>query len=140
VKRAPLSTVAAARINGLVNSMLNQAENDLHISEAMNRASELPSVEYGLALLKAMDEGQPVPDLQKWPDRQELIIAIDAKRAKSDVPFYVMASHERHVNRIRARENAPQTGTGARGYVLPGATPRPAAAPKQLNAPEEIDS
>lgn len=128
-----LSPATVARVNALVQGLVRQAESDFDISEATKRAATLRSVERGLEMVEVIDAGGSVPG---WT-REELIVAIDAKLPKNSAPFYLHAAHERHVHRIRARENSGNDRPGATMVVLPAPSVRVPS--RELPPPDEDD-
>lgn len=117
----PLSQVQTARLNTLVNRMLEQAERDKDLMEASVQSTRLATQEEGLALLKLSDREL---DMKGW-SRAALIVAIHAVAPRGQVPAYLQWAHERESLRIRARENGGSTDTPkAKGYVLPAPSQR----------------
>lgn len=123
----------AVRLNYLVQKFADQAEGDAELSEATKRAADLDSVEEGLDLLKKSPEELAA---KGWT-KKDLRVAVDAKVPKNQAPFYLHAAHERHTNRVRARENTnPQGGKDAASViVIPVAPQLPAVEPDEDDEP-----
>ena len=91
------------------------ANSDATILEVGKRAAEFLDPEEGAKLLKLTD-----PELAAagW-SRRELKVAIHACKPKSEVPFYMAAAQERHVNRMKTLPTEGGDGEKARGFILP---------------------
>lgn len=115
-----LTPADAARTNVIVYKLLDQAESDLNIAEATKRACELTSLEEGYALL-----GLPPAELEaKGWTKETLRVAIDGLTPWGQAPAYLRMAHERHVHRVRARENGDNSAPAAKRYVIPAPTQR----------------
>jgi hypothetical protein len=131
----PLTQVQTARLNTLVNRLIQQAENDADMADASMRGRQLASQEEGFALLKLTDRELE----EKGWTREDLIIATHSVAPRGQVPVYLHAAHERHGLRIRARENAGAQDTPkAKGYVLPAPAGRQEGGTARL-APADED-
>jgi hypothetical protein len=99
--RRTVNLLERARSGALVNMLAEVAENDTAVAMAASRAAEIDTVEAGQALLAL-----PVAELQRlgWASREELRIAIDAKKCTRETPFYMRMSHERTLMRYRGQE------------------------------------
>lgn len=112
--RQPVDPVDVARLNALVNRLAAIAEDDLAVSEAAGRAAELLAASSPPTL--GMTDGELAE--RGWT-RRELVIAMDARSSKKDVPYYVVMAHERVLSRQRLMAAAVSETPRARGYVIP---------------------
>lgn len=117
-----------ARYNRVQEALIEQAETDMEVTTAMNRAAELTSVDEGKRMLAMCTKEELAA--RGWT-RKALIIAIDAKESRAHVSFYLAATQERHNTRLRATPPSQNNGARAPIFCLPKAVNR------QLGSVEE---
>lgn len=117
----PDRAMVAARLGGVVEAFKEMANSDATILEVGKRAAEFLDPEEGIKMLKLTD-----PELAAagWT-RRELKVAIHASKPKSEVPFYMLASQERHLGRMKTLPTEGGDGGKAKGFILPVAPAEP---------------
>ncbi len=112
--------LAAARLEPLVKVFERQGMQDVSLGEVSARAAEFPDVDTMIKMLSLSND--QLKELG-W-DRTQLHVCIDAKKPKSQVPFYLQAAHERSLARMKTLPTG-EGGGGSAGAVYIPATARP---------------
>lgn len=99
------------RIAGLKRRVEMIAENDARIVAGMNRARDVASMWEPADRERAMEALQH-PTVEKvremgFQDKRELRLALYGQLPKKEVPFFIMAAHDRVGMRIRRDNKAP---------------------------------
>lgn len=106
---------AEKRIAGLKRRVEMIAENDARIVAAMNRARDVASTwepedrEKAIAAL-AYPTVEKVREMG-FRDKRELRVALYGQLPKKEIPFFMMAAHDRVGMRIRRDNKAPSGNT-----------------------------
>lgn len=122
--RATTSLTVQARQAALARMLAEVAEDDVGVLHAAARARELDDGPGGEALLSL---GKSALSDIGWT-RDELRIALDARKSAKEAPFYLRMTHERTIMRYRGQEGAPPPREAT--IVIPEA--------QALPPPEEI--
>lgn len=111
-----------ARLNGLVQRMIRIAEDDVEVAELMKRAPMTMEGAESLAgaPLPAVSLSMTDPELaaRGWT-RGELAIALCAMKNKREVPYFLIAAHERAIGRQKLLQAANEAPVKAYSYVVP---------------------
>jgi hypothetical protein len=132
----PLDANAARRLNALIVMLQEQALGDAHAAEAARRAcEEFLTQEQVRDILGTHTDDQLA---SKGWTRQALTLAYHALAPKNSAAFGLCAATERHLNRLRARENSGDSGKeAAMGFVLPAPAAPQQGEPRRLKASED---
>lgn len=122
------TAVAKLRANALANILVDIAEEDAQICRAMNRAARLASPEAGEALMAL-----PIDELKKlgWSSREDLQVAIDAKRSSKYAPVYLRLANDRAMVRWRDGQGE-KPAQKAVAFIVPVPQPARPAEPTKI--------
>ena len=111
----PREIAAEKRLAGLRRRVEMIAENDARIVSGMNRFRDIPSLFEGEERTRCMNILQTgtLADVRRmgFKDKRELRLALYGTLPKKEIPFAMMAAHERVGMRIRRDNKAPSGNT-----------------------------
>jgi hypothetical protein len=111
----PREVEAERRVAGLKRRVAMIEENDARIVVAMNKARDVASMWEPDDRKKAMDAlASPTVEAVRalgFKDKRELRVALYGQLPKKEVPFFMMAAHDRVGMRIRRDSKAPTGNT-----------------------------
>jgi hypothetical protein len=121
---------ARARQAALSHMLAQVAEDDVSVLHAAARARELNDGDDAMLAL-----GKSALESLGWT-REELRVALDARKSSKEAPFYLRMTHERTIMRYRGQDGAPPPQEAQ--VIIPGEEPDTAQPPAELPpVPEE---
>ena len=125
--KAAFSATGKVRENVLATMVAAVAEDDTRVCNAMNLAKKIRNVEEGELLLDLWDtvtaeEMRAELERRGFPastTRDDIIIAVDAKKGGKELPGYVKMAHERHSLRYRGNDGSSPAQPAVQIFIGP---------------------